>query len=158
MNLYFVPFLAPIWPISSPIFTFNCVREGSNRPPFAYFLLIQHLLIFSGTLLKKQKDGQHLAERRAKKARKAAEKRRTKVPRNRTHVAETTPTKPAHLAGQQSGTTVPLMPCWGVASSVLARWRRALGHNRAILAPRRDLNFPAGLFWRTFSFMLIFMF
>jgi len=93
---------------------FNCVKEGSNRPHLEYFLLIQHLLIFSGTLLKKRKDEQYLAERSSKKARKVAKKHCTKVPRNWTHVA-----RPAHSnrhkwPGQSSGTVQPCQvahPC-----------------------------------------------
>jgi len=37
MNLYFTLFLAPIWPNSFHVCTFYCVKEGSNRPPSAYF-------------------------------------------------------------------------------------------------------------------------
>jgi len=68
MNLYFLVFLASIWPNPSPAFMFNRIKGESNQPPSAYFSLIQHLSVFSGTLSKKQKDERYSAERSAKKA------------------------------------------------------------------------------------------
>ena len=93
--------------------------------------------------MKKQKDEQHLAEKSAKKARKAAEKRRMKVPWNRTHVGRPTPTKPAHLVGQPSGTA---RPCHLAAWPSVPVW---LG--LAVLRGSGSMGLPCNSFSQLFS-------
>jgi len=163
MNLYFALFLAPIWPIFFPVFTLYCVKEWSNRPPFAYFLLMQHLSIFSGTRLKKREDEQHLAERSANETSKATKKASHGSPgesntRDRAKHEDLTNLNrpphgtawPCHVAGSTSRS-------WAF-SRILARWPHAVWHDRATPHSAKRLKFPFGLFWTTFSFMLSFTF
>ena len=70
-------------------------------------------------------------KRSARKTRKAAEKRRTKVPRNRTHASRPNHPRPAQLAGQPGGTA---WSCHVARPCHVARCGRAMWHSRATCA------------------------
>ena len=76
MNLYFTLFLAPIWPISSPVFSFYRVKEGSNRPPLCIlFTYAASFDIFRNSIEEEERwiiSGRMRCQRREKSREKAS--------------------------------------------------------------------------------------
>ena len=76
MNLYFTLFLAPIWPISSPVFSFYRVKEGSNRPPLCIlFTYAASFDIFRNSIEEEERwiiSGRRRCQRREKSREKAS--------------------------------------------------------------------------------------